>query len=95
MKTEYAQESETVDAFTRLKERYERMVEIANKKLLQQEGDGIQPAFLPKYRLMLLELVEVRRKELAQMRQEKKYSEELIRKKEFEIDLEEARLRRS
>jgi monovalent cation/hydrogen antiporter len=77
-----------------LKARYERMVEIANKKIRQEEGTEITPSFLPRYRNMLLELVKVQRKELAQMRRDNEFSEELIRGKEFELDLEEARFQR-
>ena len=41
---------------------------------------------------MLIEVVTVRRKELQKLRSEKIYSNELIRNKEWELDLEEARL---
>ncbi|MEJ0101144.1 MAG: hypothetical protein WDO19_00705 [Bacteroidota bacterium] len=44
---------------------------------------------------MLLELVDVRRKELGRFRHNKEYNEELIRDREWELDLEEARLRSS
>jgi len=75
-----------------LKERYERMIEIANKRLLKEENEDSLPQFLPKYRQMLLELVAVRRKELHKLRVEKVYSDELLNNREWELDLEEARL---
>ncbi|MBS1917964.1 MAG: Na+/H+ antiporter [Bacteroidetes bacterium] len=93
LESEYKEEAETIDAFNRLKARYERMVEIAGNKLMEKESES-QPSFLPKYRQMLLDVVAVRRKELADIRRDHLYSDELIRKKEFELDLEEARLRR-
>jgi monovalent cation/hydrogen antiporter len=93
LETEYKEESETIDAFNRLKARYERMVEIAGNKLMEKESSN-QPSFMPKYRQMLLDVVAIRRKELAEIRRDHLYSDELIRKKEFELDLEEARLRR-
>jgi CPA1 family monovalent cation:H+ antiporter len=94
IETEYAQEASSIDAFNRLKERYERMVEITNRKLEKEEGKEIAPAFLPRYRQLLLELVKVQRQELAHMRRDNLFSEELLRSKEFELDLEEARFRR-
>jgi len=90
----YPQETESIDAFSRLKERYERMVEITGKRLEQEEGDEVTPEFLPRYRQLLLELVGIQRQELLQMRRDNEYSEELLRNKEFELDLEEARFRR-
>jgi len=90
----YSKESESIDAFNRLKARYERMVEITGKRLESEEGDEVAPAFLPRYRQLLLELVDIQRKELTHMRRDAEYGEELLRNKEFELDLEEARFRR-
>lgn len=92
--SEYAPESESIDAFSRLRARYERMVEITGKRLEQEEGEEVAPAFLPRYRQLLLELVGIQRQELLQMRRDNEYAEELLRNKEFELDLEEARFRR-
>ncbi|MBN9385730.1 MAG: Na+/H+ antiporter [Chitinophagaceae bacterium] len=91
---EYGEEATSIDAFNRLKERYERMVQITSKKLEKEEGKEISPTFLPRYRQLLLELVAVQRRELSQMRHDKLFSDELLRSKEFELDLEEARFRR-
>jgi CPA1 family monovalent cation:H+ antiporter len=92
---QYGDEASTIDAFNRLKERYERMVQITSRKLEKEEGKDQNPAFLPRYRQLLLELVDVQRKELSKMRHDKLYSEELLRSKEFELDLEEARFRKT
>jgi len=91
---EYGEEATSIDAFNRLKERYERMVQITSQKLEKEEGKEISPTFLPRYRQLLLELVAVQRRELSQMRHDNLFSEELLRSKEFELDLEEARFRR-
>jgi monovalent cation/hydrogen antiporter len=88
----YSAELGGVDAYIRLKERYERMIDIANKRL-QEEDAGPPAVFLPRYRKMLIDLVSVRRQELKNLRKEKNYSDELLRSKEHELDLEEARLR--
>jgi CPA1 family monovalent cation:H+ antiporter len=90
----YPEEIGSIEAFTRLKGRYERMAEIASSKLQQEESGKPTAHFLPKYRKMLLETVEARREELERMRRDKEFSDELLRKKEEELDLEEARLRK-
>ncbi|MBS1601348.1 MAG: Na+/H+ antiporter, partial [Bacteroidetes bacterium] len=71
----YSKESESIDAFNRLKARYERMVEITGKRLENEEGDEVSPAFLPRYRQLLLELVDIQRKELSHMRRDAEYGE--------------------
>ena len=96
MDTNYVDEIRTHDTYQRVRDRYDRMIETAKKKLESDEeaADGTD-AFLPRYRQMLLELVDVRRKELSRFRRTKEYNEELIRDREWELDLEEARLRSS
>ncbi|WP_431212795.1 cation:proton antiporter [Puia sp. P3] len=79
--TAYSAESESIDAFNRLKARYERMVEITGKRLESEEGDEVAPAFLPRYRQLLLELVDIQRKELSHMRRVNEFGEELLRSK--------------
>jgi CPA1 family monovalent cation:H+ antiporter len=71
------------------------MIEITNKKLLNEEDTAATASFLPRYRQMLIEIVSVRRKELQKLRSERIYAEELLRNKEWELDLEEARLMES
>lgn len=95
MKNNYEADISNIDAFNRLKERYERMIEIANRRLLKEEDQAEKASFLPRYRVMLLELISVRRKELQKLRHEKLYSDELLNNKEWELDLEEARLNES
>lgn len=95
MEENYSEESATVEPFRRLKERYERMAENANKRLTKtEEKESDIAAYIPEYRRMLLELIEVRRTELEKMRRNREYNDELIRSKEYELDLEEARMRR-
>ncbi|HEX4852374.1 MAG TPA: cation:proton antiporter, partial [Puia sp.] len=93
IRTQYASESNNIDAFSRVKDRYERMAKIAGEFLDEDEKVEKFATFLPRYRKMLLEMVAVRRNELAKMRRENEFSEELLREKEMELDLEEARLR--
>jgi CPA1 family monovalent cation:H+ antiporter len=92
---EYGREAESIEAFTRLRARYERMIEITSSKLeKQQAGAEVVPTFLPRYRQLLLELVKIQRQEVSHMRRDNQYEEELLRNKEYELDLEEARFRR-
>lgn len=90
----YSEEATTIEAFIRLKERYQRMVDLANSRLAQDEAAQQAGSFVPKYRQMLLEAVQVRRAELNKMSRSREFPDELIRKRETELDLEEARLRR-
>lgn len=90
----YPEESRTIEAFSRLKARYERMITITDKQLKMGGEETMPPAFLPRYRKLLLELVSIQRQELSRMRRDNEYSEEILRSKETELDLEEARFRR-
>jgi Na+/H+ antiporter len=86
----YADEINSVEAYIRIKERYERMAANAYKKLV--EGDGVSSLFVPAYRRMLKEIITVKRAALIRLKKEQHYSDEMIRAKEWELDLEEARL---
>jgi len=92
MQNNYSEELNAIDAYRRLKDRYERMIENANKKLLHDENTKAASGFLPRYRKMLLEIVAARRAELQKLREERLYSDELLNNREWELDLEEARL---
>lgn len=90
----YEREIGTNDTYKRVRDRYARMIEITQQKLEAREGFEEKQSFLPQYRQMLLELIDVRRRELNHFRHSNTFSEELIREREWELDLEEARLRR-
>jgi len=92
--TSYAADVESIDAFAMLKHRYERIVEFSGKKLGKEEGNDETAAYLPRYRRLLLEVIEQQREELGRMRHGNQYSEEILRRQELELDLEEARMRR-
>ena len=90
----YADEIESNDTYKRVRDRYARMIEITRNKLEAQEATDDGQTFLPHYRQMLLELIAVRRRELTHFLHTNAFPEELIREREWELDLEEARLRR-
>ncbi len=88
----YPEETQNNDTYKRVRDRYERMIDITKRKL---ENDGEDPetqSFLSQYRQMLIELVHIRRRELKYMRYKGEFSNELIKEREWELDLEEARL---
>jgi CPA1 family monovalent cation:H+ antiporter len=89
----YKEQIETNETYKRVRDRYERMIAIAQQKLNAQEHTNEGSSFLPQYRQMLLELIKVRRQELAHFRNNNEFPDELIRERERELDLEEARLR--
>lgn len=89
----YTEETQQNEAYKRVRDRYERMIEITKRKLQSGEVSDENDSFLPQYRQMLIELVHIRRRELNYFRYKGEYSEDLIREREWELDLEEARLR--
>lgn len=94
LEANYNEQTAGNETFARVKERYERMVEHTSERLTTNESVGESPSFLSSYRTMLQEIVAVRREEIQRLRSEKTFSEELLREKEHELDLEEARLSR-
>jgi monovalent cation/hydrogen antiporter len=91
--TNYNEEIKNNETYKRVRDRYERMIEVSRKKLISEEEEEERASFLPHYRQMLIEIVEVRRRELNRVRHTNEYDEEMIREREWELDLEEARLR--
>ncbi|OQP66279.1 Na+/H+ antiporter [Niastella vici] len=90
----YEKEIGTNETYKRVRDRYARMIEITQQKLDAPSTKDEGTSFLPHYRQMLLELIDVRRRELNHFRHNNTFSEELIKEREWELDLEEARLRR-
>jgi len=91
--TNYPAETQQHDTYKRVRDRYERMIEIAKRQLESDDAKEEASSFLPQYRQMLIELVHIRRRELNYMRHKEEFSEEMIREREWELDLEEARLK--
>ena len=91
--TNYPGETQHNETYKRVRDRYERMIDIAKRKLESDESADESASFLPRYRQMLIELVHIRRRELNYLRYKGEFSLELIREREWELDLEEARLK--
>jgi Na+/H+ antiporter len=94
MQSNYDGEIQEFEPFKLLKLRYEKIIQMADAKMLHIE-DTPSKNIVRKYRNMLVEIINVKRKEILQIRRERNYSDELIKIKERELDLEEARLRKS
>jgi Na+/H+ antiporter len=86
----YAHELQSDKAFTMLRDRYHHFATLHEKQLQKRIPHTIVN---PRYTEALLDLVEVRRRALGELRAEDKYPDELIRSAEKWIDHEEARLR--
>jgi CPA1 family monovalent cation:H+ antiporter len=89
--TNYPEETQNHDTYKRVRDRFDRMIQIT-KRNLETDSVNEEGSFLPHYRQMLIELVHIRRRELNYLRHTGEFSEELIREREWELDLEEARL---
>lgn len=95
MKDRYPEQITNNPIFTAAKNRYEKIAEMAGRQLLgTEEQNNDASAMSALYYQMLLETITVQRDLLKVMRREDAYMHELLRDKEFELDLEEARLRR-
>ena len=91
--TNYPEETQHHETYKRVRDRYERMIDIAKRRLESEEAEDQSESFLPHYRQMLIELVHIKRRELNYLRHKGEFSLELIREREWELDIEEARLK--
>ena len=91
----FAEEVEKDEHFKAIRNRYQRELKINTEKLanIQQGNTAFEKTPTLHLKKMLLELIEVKRTELGKYLQKRTFDEELIRDKERELDLEEARLR--
>ncbi|NIJ53446.1 Na+/H+ antiporter [Dyadobacter arcticus] len=94
MQSNYDGEIQEFEPFRLLKDRYEKIIQMADAKMLHLE-DTPSKSMVRKYRTMLVEIIDVKRVEIQKLRRERVCSDELIKIKERELDLEEARLRKS
>lgn len=88
--TNYSEEIKSEAPFRMLYERYNHYRQLQEKQIKKRAPAS---PIIPKYFESLLELVDVRRKALEELREENKYPDELLRNIEKGIDHEEARLR--
>ncbi|MFV0607510.1 MAG: Na+/H+ antiporter [Niabella sp.] len=93
--TNYTNELQDSEPFRVIRDRYEHIIAFTKRNVADDNEDKFNERSLmsTQYHQMLVELVAVRRRELVSLRLNKKFDEELIKEKEYELDLEEARLR--
>lgn len=75
-----------------LKKQLESDISITNQQLDSLECDTTEKVEIARYNAVLMDLYSIQRKELYQLRKEKTFSDEQIRKQENQLDLDEARL---
>jgi CPA1 family monovalent cation:H+ antiporter len=92
--TGYADEVASMEPFSLLKDRYEKKFDLTVKTLERTAEQEVIPPVILRFRQLQLDLIGLQRGELARMRHRNEFPEELIRSEEFELDLEEARIRR-
>jgi CPA1 family monovalent cation:H+ antiporter len=90
----YAKQLVDNDGIKRIKEQIERNLSLAEQVLAQQISKEKLGSDRGQNKKVMLELIDIRRKGLHAISEEKKYDDEVIRDIEYNLDLEEARLNR-
>jgi CPA1 family monovalent cation:H+ antiporter len=90
----FTQEVNNNEDYKRIKERYERIAQEAEQLMSSYPQNKQSKRTIVKARTAALELIKIQRVQLEEMRDKDEYKQELLRNKEHELDLEEARLRR-
>jgi monovalent cation/hydrogen antiporter len=93
LQNNYDEEVQMNAALRAIKDRYLAMIESHTLQLEKIKAGTVATYEKPLHHQVMLELVHIRRLQLKHLRHEKKFADELLRKKEVELDLEEARLR--
>lgn len=75
-----------------LKKQLESDISITNQQLESLECDATEIEEIARYHAVLMDIYSVQRKELYQLRKEKTFSDEQIRKQENQLDLDEAKI---
>lgn len=92
MHENYEKECENNASFIRIRDFYNQMLEDNEERPVVTEG-AKRESSRSKFNQFLLEIIDLKRKCLTKLRLEHTYPEYIIRNKENELDLEEARLR--
>lgn len=91
LETHHQDQINTNPVFRRVKERYDRVAELAGEDM---DGKETNLEIIKTNEEMLVQIIDIRREKLKQMLQKKEFSDELIRAKQRELDLEEASVRK-
>ncbi len=93
IESNYAQEDATRDALHHIKTKYERKIDQIHQRMLTVDATQHSSEVFHEYTRVQLQMLQFEREELKQLRRNRKFNEEVIRKLEYEADLEEAVLR--
>lgn len=93
IESNYAQKDATRDALHHIKTKYERRIDQIHQRMLTLDATRHSSDVFHEYTRIQLQMVQFEREQLNQLRRGKKFDEDVIRKLEYEVDLEEAVLR--
>jgi Na+/H+ antiporter len=88
----YANEIEENELVKNLKDRLENDISLTAQRLDSLECDDMERQEINLYNKVLIDIINVQRRELIVLRQEKGFEDELLRKQTEQLDLNEARL---
>ena len=91
----YAREIKDNDMYKRLRSVYQRQQEEYDQQLQNTPDKKLPKQSSKRLRGLMLEMIKVQRQQLENFEKEDKYSDELLRNKENELDFSEARIRKT
>lgn len=90
----YARETGKNEVYKRIRERYERIARETDQLINEPSQNPGSKRTVIKIRVITLELIKMQRAQLEEMHENNEYNDELLKSKEYDLDLEEARIRR-
>jgi Na+/H+ antiporter len=93
IESNYAQEDATRDALHHIKTKYERQMDHINRRMLTVDLTKHSEEVFREFNKLQLHMINFERNEIKGFRRRQEYNEEILRKREYELDLEEAALR--
>jgi len=93
IESNYAQEDATRDALHHIKTKFERQIDQIHRRMLTADMTRHSEEVFIEYNKLQIHMINFERREIKSMRRKNQYPEEIMRKIEYELDLEEASLR--
>ena len=93
IESNYAQEDATRDALHHIKTKFEKRIDQIQRRMVAADLSHHSEDVFREFNKLQLHMIDFERKELKTMRRKNQNSEEVLRKLEYELDLEEAALR--
>jgi CPA1 family monovalent cation:H+ antiporter len=92
IESNYAQEDATRDALHHLKTKFEVRIDQVHKRMLTADRSKHSEDVFREFNKLQLHMINFERREIKSLRRKNQYGEEVLRKLEYELDLEEAAL---